>query len=215
MFRDQPGWIFGGCRKPAIFRDHLIAKAHDGFGLACKRSLSAFLGHSCQPDCCMRAAQRIFQRAVRQMNDTLHDVAFPAIRSRTPPDFLQDFVGLPIIRLVKQPQPVMPCGIHRGGLLTGFVGAERFNVSERLLGMALVDAWQISPSGQRYRFCLNRHSAASVAPEAIALWTSGEPCTAVRCICSLRPRNPPSSSPPPALPGPPWMHCGMTMEWPV
>ena len=44
---------------------------------------------------------------------------------------------------------------------------------------------------------------------------SGLPWTAVRCMWWVMPRTPPSSSPPPARPGPPWTRWGSGLPWPV
>src|SRR3954465_1114935 len=44
---------------------------------------------------------------------------------------------------------------------------------------------------------------------------AGEPCSAVRCMKCSTPRMPPSSSPPPARPGPPWTRAGSGEPWPV
>ena len=43
----------------------------------------------------------------------------------------------------------------------------------------------------------------------------GEPWMAVRCMWCITERMPPSSSPPPARPGPPWTRCGTGEPWPV
>ena len=48
-----------------------------------------------------------------------------------------------------------------------------------------------------------------------AVSISGEPCIAVRCMWCSTARMPPSSSPPPARPGPPWTRCGTGAPWPV
>ena len=49
----------------------------------------------------------------------------------------------------------------------------------------------------------------------IAVIMSGEPWIAVRCMWWSTPRTPPSSSPPPARPGPPWTSIGSGEPWPV
>ena len=49
----------------------------------------------------------------------------------------------------------------------------------------------------------------------IAVSMSGEAWIAVRCMWWSTPRTPPSSSPPPARPGPPWTSIGSGEPWPV
>lgn len=51
---------------------------------------------------------------------------------------------------------------------------------------------------------LRRRGAASPARTSKM---AGEPWTELRCIWRRCPRRPPSSSPPPARPGPPWTQC--------
>ena len=64
-----------------------------------------------------------------------------------------------------------------------------------------------------------RRRAATPRPRATrpvsAVSISGEPCTAVRCMWCSTARMPPSSSPPPARPGPPCTRFGSGEPWPV
>ncbi len=61
----------------------------------------------------------------------------------------------------------------------------------------------------------NRRSAPTCQTPVTAVSMLGEPWMAVRCMWWNTERMPPSSSPPPARPGPPCTRCGTGEPWPV
>ncbi len=78
-------------------------------------------------------------------------------------------------------------------------------VADAQLGQRLAERVLAAGLRRRRPVCHTPVSAVSI---------SGEPCTAVRCMWCSTARMPPSSSPPPARPGPPCTRCGSGEPWP-